>query len=228
MKLIMILLVMVPLAGISQWKTYIIGVKGDTLNRVDLKGKKQGPWVAHFDELRGEPGFEEEGYYNNDKKEGAWRKYSLMGDLLAVENFRWGNKDGRNVYFNNTGQLLREESWKAVNPDNPYDTVEVFDLNDPTKVIDHRIIKLDGYTLKHGIWTFYDPVSGKVDKTEKWNLDKPATGNSGDDLAPIDIADNTTAKSDSAKKYPKPQAILDYEKKNKKKKIKVRDGSTGY
>jgi len=228
MKLIMILLVMVPLAGISQWKTYIIGVKGDTLNRVDLKGKKQGPWVVHFDELRGEPGFEEEGYYNNDKKEGAWRKYSLMGDLLAVENFRWGNKDGRNVYFNNTGQLLREESWKAVNPDNPYDTVEVFDLNDPTKVIDHRIIKLDGYTLKHGIWTFYDPVSGKVDKTEKWNLDKPATGNSGDDLAPIDIADNTTAKSDSAKKYPKPQAILDYEKKNKKKKIKVRDGSTGY
>jgi len=228
MKLIMILLVMVPLAGISQWKTYIIGVKGDTLNRVDLKGKKQGPWVAHFDELRGEPGFEEEGYYNNDKKEGAWRKYSLMGDLLAVENFRWGNKDGRNVYFNNTGQLLREESWKAVNPDNPYDTVEVFDLNDPTKVIDHRIIKLDGYTLKHGTWTFYDPVSGKVDKTEKWNLDKPATGNSGDDLAPIDIADNTTAKSDSAKKYPKPQAILDYEKKNKKKKIKVRDGSTGY
>jgi len=224
----MILLVMVPLAGISQWKTYIIGVKGDTLNRVDLKGKKQGPWVVHFDELRGEPGFEEEGYYNNDKKEGAWRKYSLMGDLLAVENFRWGNKDGRNVYFNNTGQLLREESWKAVNPDNPYDTVEVFDLNDPTKVIDHRIIKLDGYTLKHGIWTFYDPVSGKVDKTEKWNLDKPATGNSGDDLAPIDIADNTTAKSDSAKKYPKPQAILDYEKKNKKKKIKVRDGSTGY
>ena len=228
MKLIMILLVMVPLAGISQWKTYIIGVKGDTLNRVDLKGKKQGPWVVHFDELRGEPGFEEEGYYNNDKKEGAWRKYSLMGDLLAVENFRWGNKDGRNVYFNNTGQLLREESWKAVNPDNPYDTVEVFDLNDPTKVIDHRIIKLDGYTLKHGTWTFYDPVSGKVDKTEKWNLDKPATGNGGDDLAPIDIADNTTAKSDSAKKYPKPQAILDYEKKNKKKKIKVRDGSTGY
>jgi len=228
MKLIMILLVMVPLAGISQWKTYIIGVKGDTLNRVDLKGKKQGPWVVHFDELRGEPGFEEEGYYNNDKKEGAWRKYSLMGDLLAVENFRWGNKDGRNVYFNNTGQLLREESWKAVNPDNPYDTVEVFDLNDPTKVIDHRIIKLDGYTLKHGTWTFYDPVSGKVDKTEKWNLDKPATGNSGDDLAPIDIADNTTAKSDSAKKYPKPQAILDYEKKNAgKKKVRTRTGETG-
>ena len=229
MKLIMILLVMMPLAGISQWKSYIISVKGDTLNRVDLKGKKQGPWVSHFDELRGEPGFEEEGYYNNDKKEGAWRKYSLIGDLIAVENFRWGNKDGKNVYFNNTGQLLREESWKAVNPDNPYDTVAVYDLNDPTKIVDHRVIKLEGYTLKHGVWNFYDPMSGKVDKTEKWYLDKPATGNSDDDLAPIDVAATTTTeKSDSAKKYPKPQAILDYEKKNKKKKIKVRDGSTGY
>jgi hypothetical protein len=228
MKLIMILLVMMPLAGISQWKSYIIGVKGDTLNRVDLKGKKQGPWVSHFDELRGEPGFEEEGYYKNDKKEGPWRKYSLMGDLIAVENYRWGNKDGKNVYFNNTGQLLREESWKAVNPDNPYDTVEVYDLNDPTKIIDHRVVKLEGYSLKHGTWTYYDPFSGKIDKTEKWYLDKPATGNSDDDLAPIDVADNTKAKSDSAKKYPKPQAILDYEKKNKKKKIKVRDGQTGY
>ena len=228
MKLIMILLVMMPLAGISQWKTYIIGVKGDTLNRVDLKGKKQGPWVSHFDELRGEPGFEEEGYYNNDKKEGTWRRYSLAGDLIAVENYRWGNKDGKNVYFTNTGQLLREESWKAVNPDNPYDTVDVYDLNDPTKIIDHRIVKLEGYALKHGTWRYYDPTSGKIDKTEKWNLDKPATGNSDDDLAPIDVANNSTAKSDSAKKYAKPQAILDYEKKNKKKKIKVRDGSTGY
>lgn len=228
MKLIMILLAMIPFAGMCQWKTYIISVKGDTLNRVDMHGKKQGPWVTHVDALRGEPGFEEEGYYNNDKKEGPWRKYSLMGDLIAVENFRWGNKDGKNVYFNNTGQLLREESWKAVNPDNPYDTVEVYDLNDPTKVIDHRIIKLEGYSLKHGTWTYYDSFSGKVDKTERWYLDKPATGNSDDDLAPIDVADNTKAKSDSAKKYPKPQAILDYEKKNKKKKIKVRDGSTGY
>ncbi len=228
MRLFIVILIMIPLAGMSQWKTYIIGVKGDTLNRVDMKGKKQGPWVSHFDEMRGEPGFEEEGYYNNDRKEGVWRKYSLMGDLIAMENFRWGNKDGKNAYFTNTGQLLREESWKAVNPDNPYDTVAVYDLIDPTKIIDHRIVKVDGYTLKHGTWTYYDPASGRVDKTEHWYHDKPAAETADGELAPIDVADNTTVKSDSARKYPKPQAIIDFEKKKTKKKNKVRDGQDGY
>lgn len=228
MRLFIVLIVLIPVSGFCQWKSFIIGVKGDTLNRVDMNGKKQGPWVSHFDELRGEPGFEEEGNYKNDRKDGVWRKYSLQGDLIAMENFRWGNKDGKNVYFNNVGQLLREESWKAVNPDNPYDTVAVYDLNDPTKIVDHRVIKLDGYTLKHGTWNFYDPSTGGLDKTEKWYLDKPAAENADGELAPIDITNNTKMKNDSARKYPKPQAILDYEKKNKKRKIKVRDGSTGY
>lgn len=228
MRIILIILILLPTVCLSQLKSYIIGVKGDTLNRVDMNGKKQGPWVSHFDELRGEPGFEEEGYYINDKKEGVWRKYSLQGDLVAMENYRWGNKDGKNVYFNNVGQLEREESWKAVNPDNPYDTVAIYDLNDPTKIVDHRVIKLDGYTLKHGTWNYYDANSGRLEKTEKWYFDKPGAENADGELAPIEIANNTKMKSDSAKKYPKPQAVLDFEKKNKKKKIKVRDGSTGY
>ena len=41
--------------------SYIIGVKGDTLDKVDAKGLKQGKWGSHVAELRGEPGFEEEG-----------------------------------------------------------------------------------------------------------------------------------------------------------------------
>ncbi|MCW3119016.1 MAG: hypothetical protein JWM28_3098, partial [Chitinophagaceae bacterium] len=138
MKTLLSLILLISLNSFSQWKSYIIGVKGDTLNRVDKNGKKQGPWVSHFDELRGEPGFEEEGFYKNDKKEGVWRKYSLVGDLIAMENYRWGNRDGKNAYFTNTGQVIREEGWKAVNPDNPYDTVDVYDVNDPTKITERR------------------------------------------------------------------------------------------
>lgn len=220
--------------GFSQWKSYIIGAKGDTLNRIDMNGKKQGRWVSRYEELRGEPGFEEQGTYLNGKKEGQWQVFSLMGDLQAIENYRWGNKNGRNVYFTRFGQPLREESWKAVNPDNPYDTVDVYDLNDPTKVIDRVVVKLDGFTLKHGTWKYFDPEYGSIIKTEQYHLDKlrtPDMAVNDDDLAPIDISGNGKAKSDtSAKKtLPKPQAILDYEKKNAgKKKIKVRDGSTGY
>ncbi|MEJ0102160.1 MAG: hypothetical protein WDO19_06180 [Bacteroidota bacterium] len=115
---------------------------------------------------------------------------------------------------------LKGRSWKAVNPDNPYDTVAVYDLIDPTKIIDHRIVKVDGYTLKHGTWTYYDPASGRVDKTEHWYHDKPAAETADGELAPIDVADNTTVKSDSARKYPKPQAIIDFERKRPKRKTK--------
>jgi hypothetical protein len=54
-----------------------------------------------------------------------------------------------------------------------------------------------------------------------------------DELAPIDISTGSTtkAKSDTTgkKTAAKPQAVLDYEKKNAgKKKVKTRDGQTGY
>jgi len=52
-----------------------------------------------------------------------------------------------------------------------------------------------------------------------------------DDLAPIDITASANGEGKADDKKPavkKPQAILDYEKKNAgKKKIKVRDGNTG-
>ncbi len=66
MRFLFILFVFISISSSAQWKTYVIGAKGDTLNRVDLNGKKQGPWSVHVDELRGERGFEEEGYYDND------------------------------------------------------------------------------------------------------------------------------------------------------------------
>jgi hypothetical protein len=234
MRFFFAFVLLISLNGYGQYKSFIIGPKKDTLNRVDLKGLKQGPWVVHVDNARGERGYEEEGYFIDNKKEGMWRKYSLEGDMIALENYRWGNLDGKSTYYTNMGDLVREESWKAVNPDDPYDTVAVYDVNDPTKIVGHTVVKLEGFTLKHGTWRFYDPNSGSITKTEKWFLDKPATGDpkNDDDLKPVDITDNATkVKTDTTgkKTLSKPQAILDYEKKNAgKKKIKVRDGSTGY
>ena len=138
------------------------------------------------------------------------------------------------MYYNPFGQPIREESWKAVNPDNPYDTVDVYGLNDPTKVIRKDIIKLDGHTLRHGTWKFFDPDLGTIVKTEQYKLDKlTVAGEVEDELAPIDISTGSTtkAKTDTTgkKTSAKPQAVLDYEKKNAgKKKVKTRTGQTGY
>jgi hypothetical protein len=230
MKYGIVFLLLLSFKGFAQCKEYIIGVKGDTLNCVDLKGKKQGRWVVKVDDLRGERGYEEEGAYLDSKKEGTWRRFTLEGDLVAIENYRWGNKDGKNVYLSPMGDPLREESWKAVNPDSPYDTVAVYDVNDPSKVVGKEVVKLEGFSLKHGTWRFYDPMSGRVEKTENWFLDKPAkkTGDGDDDLAPIDVTDaNAAAQPEVKKTAAKPKEVLEYEKKNAKKKIKVRDGSTG-
>ena len=234
MRYILFIILLISFKGFSQCKTFMMGVKGDTLNCVDLSGKKQGRWVIERPPLRGEPGFEEQGVFINDKREGQWQQFTLDGDLLAIENYRWGNKNGRAIYYTPFGQPIREESWKAVNPDNPYDTVDIYGISDPTKVVRREVMKLEGFTLRHGTWKFFDPDLGTVLRTELYRLDKlVVAGQVEGELAPIDIGtgSNTKSKSDTTgkKSVAKPQAVLDYEKKNAgKKKIKVRDGRTGY
>ncbi len=221
MRWILLLTLLVSLSGYSQCKSYILGIKGDTLNCVDLTDLKQGKWVIRYDEVRGEPGFEEEGIYKDGKKEGVWRMYSLQGDLLSVESFKWGNKNGVCQYFTRSGELLREESWRAVDPLNPYDTVEVSDWDkDPLGLITKTaIVKLEGSSVKHGQWKFYEPQTGFVVKTETYVLGKLDGGPK---------KDMTTADPDNKKQVAKPKEVLDFEKKNSgKKKVRVRDGSTG-
>jgi hypothetical protein len=220
MRFLILLPLFISLSAGAQYKSFIISLRGDTLNRVDQKGLKQGPWVIHQDELRGEPGSDEQGYFMDDKKDGVWVRFSLTGDKIAAETYRWGVQDGKSQYWTRTGGLLREEMWRAVDPTRTMDTVPVFDVIDPNKIVDHVVVKLENQTYKHGTWKYYDPEYGTVVKTEEYFLDK-LKAPEGDDLKPIDPATKTVAK---------PKAVLDYEKKNSgKKKIKTRDGNTsGY
>jgi hypothetical protein len=231
MRFILVAFLFISSNSFGQWKDYIISVRGDTLNRVDMKGLKQGPWVIHVEALRGEPGYDEQGYFTDDKKDGLWVRFSLVGDKIAEENYRWGSLNGKARYYTRLGALVREENWRAVDPNKNMDTVDVLDLNDPTKVIDRVVVKLTGQTYKHGTWTYYEPEWGGVVKTERYFLDKLQTGNEGDDeIKPIAITDPDKPKTDSIgnKTVVKPQVVLDYEKKNSgKKKVKTRDGQTG-
>ncbi|MBV4359376.1 toxin-antitoxin system YwqK family antitoxin [Pinibacter aurantiacus] len=224
-----VVFIMLSIVGTSmaqQWKSYIVGVKGDTLNRVDKQDKKQGKWVVRIESLRGEPGYEEEGVFVDGRKEDTWRKYSLMGDLLAVENYKWGMKDGSNLYYSSlTGNVAIEESWLAINPDKKYDTIDVENVDDPghfTRVI----IKNEGASLKHGTWKYFDPTTGFVTKTEFYHLGKL----DADPLAKAASTDSpTSVKKDAAKASSKPKEVEDFEKQNSgKKKVRVRDGATGY
>lgn len=204
----------------SRWKSYRLTPNGDTINCIDNNGLKQGKWSIKIPELRGEPGHDEEGVFKDGKKEGVWRSYTSMGDLFAVERYRWGNKDGKSQYYNMEG-ITREESWKAVNPENPYDTIDVYDPVDPKKMF-RQVIKIEGSSVKHGPWNYYE--GGLITKTENYFLDKKQ-----DIFKGAMAAEGATETTETKKKAPaqtKPKEVLDFEKKVGKKKVKVIDGTT--
>ena len=199
----------------AQYKTYTLSVHGDTLNAIDNNGLKQGKWVLHVDPLRGEPGYEEEGIFVNDKREGLWRKYTLQSDLIAIENYKLGGKDGLCQYYTPLGELIREENWRAYNPDEPYDTIPVYGTGS-NEILSYKIVKAEQYSVKNGNWTYYDPATGRIIKTEKY------------DRGHLLTEPKTELVTEEPKKVAKPAEVIEYEKKNSgKKRVKVRDGETG-
>ena len=202
--------------GMAQYKTYKLSADGDTLNAITTAGLKQGKWINHVDEVRGEPGYEEEGLFVKDKKEGIWRLYNLTGDLVGVENYKLGGKDGIQQYYTYLGDLVKEESWRAYNPDAPYDTIPVYGIGS-NEIIDFKIVKAEQYSVKHGEWKYYEP-GGRLVKTEKY--DRGLLITPGAPVIPV------TAAVDKTKKPDKTPEMLEWEKKNKGKKKALRDGRT--
>ncbi len=232
MRLLLILVLFISTSGMAQWKSFVLNKRGDTLNRVDMKGLRQGPWSVNVPDLRGERGYEEEGYYENDLKEGVWKKYSLEGVKIAEESYRWGKLNGKQQYFTYNGGLLRVENWRAMDPQRAYDTVAVYDIKDPSKILDWVVVKNEGVSMKHGKWFYYDPREGTVEATENYVMNKLQTDDGGmiddENIKPLSVSSGKTKSDTAGAKIVKPAAVLEFEKKNSgKKKVKVRDGSTG-
>ncbi len=203
--------------GFAQYKSYALTADRDTVNATDKKDQKQGKWIVRVAELRGEPGYEEEGIFKNGKKEGVWRRYNLNGDIIAIENYRYGGKDGIQQYFTMMGDLGREESWRAYNPDSPYDTIPIYGTGS-NEILKYKIVKAEQYSVKHGTWKFYNPTTGRLIKSETYDHG----------FLPKEPDTNVVVANDKTKKV-KPAEVLQYEKKNSgKKKVKTRDGQTGY
>lgn len=200
----------------SQYKEYKLSPKGDTINAVTKDGLKTGKWVTHVDELRGNPGYEEEGMYRKGQKDGIWRKYTLQGDLLAMENYKFGGKDGTQQYFTYLGDLEREESWKGYNPDSPYDTIPLYGTGSG-EIVDYKIVKAEPYSVKDGEWKYYEPGTGRLLRTEKWERNN---------LINPDVQKTNEAYV-KPKKVEKTAEMMEWERKNSGKKKALRDGSTG-
>ena len=219
--LIFPLLFVLMINGNAQYKDYKISPKGDTLNAVDKSGLKQGKWVNTIGEIRGEPGFEEEGFYKNDKKTGAWRKYNSTGDLTAIENYLFGGKDGLQEYFSFLGSLEKQEEWRGFNPDAPYDTIAVYGAGN-NEIIDYKIVKAEQYSVPNGDWKYFDQ-NGRLLKMDRYDRGKLVPNNE-----PAKKETVARTETDKPQEKVKTKEILEYEKKySKKKRAKLeRDGKT--
>ncbi len=241
MRYILIVFLCISISGKAQWKDYTITTKGDTVNKTDKKNEKQGKWIIRVEDNMGEPGFQNEGLYKNNEKVGVWHLYSLMGDPTGEENYVGGQKDKKQQYFDLQGNLIREENWKALTPDQQFDTVIVPDWKkDPTgNTMKKVIVKLEGNAIKNGAFKYYDDNSRLV-RSELYKADKleeltnitydPFTGKTKSKT--IDKYDITTDKViakagyDKPKTDAKPKIVQDFEKIKKGKKKKYQDGST--
>lgn len=205
----------------GQAQSYAIAPNGDTINKVSSNGEKSGRWVIRVEELRGEPGFETEGIFKNGKKEGVWRKYTLTGDLIGIENYRNGGLHGQQQYFTFLGDLVREEQWKGFDPDAPYDTIPVYGTGS-NEILRYKIVKAEQYSVRHGEWRYYEPGTGRLMKSEQYAYNRLVDPNEGKKAEPTAAADPK-----EKKKPEKTAEMLEWEKKNKKKKKALRDGRTG-
>jgi hypothetical protein len=224
-----LLLLSFQLDSYAQYKQFKLSPDGDTLNIIDQKGLKQGKWVNTIPALRGEAGYEEEGEYKNDKKDGIWRLYASSGDIVGVENYKWGGKDGLQQYYTYVGVLTREEEWRSINPDAPYDTVAIYGT-DNNQITGYKIVRVTQYSVPDGIWKYYDDQTGEEVKEEKYDHGRLINDDGTTASAGTVLINAKPAITDTTKKAPvKTPEILEYEKKYSKKKRDhmERSGETG-
>jgi len=132
-------------------------------NQKDSKQRKQGAWKEQVAPLRGEPGYTWEGVYKNDRKEGVWKKYNDIGDIIAEETFKNGVLDGPCKYYYPNGKLSAAGSMMAMDIEGEVDTVTVID---PVTQEESRVeVVRKGNSVRHGEWRMWDEDGSMIKET---------------------------------------------------------------
>lgn len=148
--------------------SYEVLDNGDTINRIDNKNQKQGYWLHQIESRYGEEGYFEYGMYENNVKHGAWSMYDTKGTILSQEKFKQGNKDGEARYYEN-GRLYCVANYLALRSQYAFDTIMVEQAI--TNELKPVIIKTQRGSVRHGFWTYYNSITGKITKIVEYQVD---------------------------------------------------------
>lgn len=88
---------------------------GDTINRVDKNGHKQGRWVYFGKDTKGlmhhlfkREQVVEEGHYLNDKKHHLWKTYHHTSKLKSEVTYVSDTAEGKARFYNSDGKIMLE------------------------------------------------------------------------------------------------------------------------
>ncbi len=99
----------------KSWEVYRSN-NNDTINRIDVKGLKQGQWIV-FGRSIPRSGYQfdhrmEEGKYIDDMKTGTWVTYYRDEHIKTKINYSNGRPDGYAAIYNIDGKIIGEGFWK--------------------------------------------------------------------------------------------------------------------
>lgn len=88
----------------------------DTINLVDVNGKKQGAWIIYGKD-KNEPCYQpeqkaEEGKFRENRKTGQWVEYYCNGQPKSKVTFVNGRPDGYAITYHENGKVYEEGLWK--------------------------------------------------------------------------------------------------------------------
>ncbi len=113
-KLTLILFFVICKIGIAQ--SYEL-LNNDTINKVDVEGKKQGFWII-FNRTKKLPDYKddqkvEEGKYLDSKKEGLWKEFFANGNVKNKITFKGNRPNGYAIIYHDNGKISEEGLWKG-------------------------------------------------------------------------------------------------------------------
>lgn len=115
MKNFLYIVILVCTGLVTKSQTYEI-VGKDTLNKIDVEGKKQGKWVLFGKHKPGtcyQPEQKaEEGKYADNRKAGIWVEFFCNGNMRNKLTFTNGRPDGYAIMFHENGKISEEGNWK--------------------------------------------------------------------------------------------------------------------
>lgn len=139
------------------------------LNQIDKKGRREGMWLVQQPERMGEDAYTEFGNYAVGRKVGTWYRMDNMGEVKAIEHYKNDVLDGEAKYFEQ-GRLVTIGHYRGLNPARAYDTILV--VHPVTGFEKLTAIPTERGTVRHGIWQFYDPLTGRLIREDDYQADE--------------------------------------------------------